>query len=81
MQKCLVLFREFTDSIRNKLFNTNTDLSSLNLQRGRDHGLPSYTKWRELCGLPVPSADSHTNWTELVDLKGDPRKAFKSLYK
>jgi len=43
------------DDVRNFLFgepgNDGFDLVSLNIQRGRDHGLPSYNDVREMLGL------------------------------
>ncbi|XP_078256164.1 thyroid peroxidase [Rhinoraja longicauda] len=43
------------------------DLASLNLQRGRDHGLPGYNEWRECCKL------------ERLETKTDIRKAISDL--
>nr|XP_035937487.1 thyroid peroxidase isoform X7 [Halichoerus grypus] len=56
------------------------DLASINLQRGRDHGLPGYNAWREFCGLPrlETRADLRTAMANasiagrIMDLYGHP---------
>ncbi|XP_065940290.1 peroxidase-like protein [Magallana gigas] len=55
--------RFLVNGIRNRLFEnfnfmgpsvetTSLDLGALNVQRGREHGIPSYNAYRQFCGLP-----------------------------
>ena len=60
------------DDVRNFLFGPpgsgGFDLGSLNIQRGRDHGLPSYNEAREAYGLAkVTSFAEITSDTEIAD--------------
>lgn len=52
------------------------DLAAINVQRGRDHGIPPYTAWRSPCGLsPV------RNWTDLPRVMSpETAQRFRSLY-
>eukprot|EP00775_Hariotina_reticulata_P010239 gene10239-10398_t len=69
----------FAAAVQNELFgpaNTNgSDLFSVNIQRGRDHGLPDYNTCRRLFGLPAARSFS--------DITSDPSllAALQSLYR
>lgn len=53
------------------------DLISLNIQRGRDHGLPGYNVFRELCGLS--KAFSFQDLSDAMD--EEQIELFSKLYK
>ncbi|CAI8035664.1 Peroxidasin homolog [Geodia barretti] len=43
-----------TSVLTSNLFRTHLDLASLNIQRGRDHGLPPYPTWERYCEETFP---------------------------
>jgi len=80
-QKSQDLDASFSPELTQHLFQQESeqfglDLVSLNIQRGRDHGLAPYTAWRKLCGQePVNS------WKELSEMFPDMNVArLQALY-
>lgn len=73
-----------TPAIRNRLFQTKPgngfDLSALNIQRGRDHGIPGYNRWRQFCGFE-PAYHFKVGKLGLLDHSPKTAKALLSVYK
>ncbi|XP_052660873.1 eosinophil peroxidase-like [Harpia harpyja] len=69
------------EELQNHLFEQTEimglDLAALNMQRGRDHGLPGYNAWRRFCGLSQPQ-----NVDEFSEVLGNSKlaKKFMKLY-
>jgi peroxidase len=65
-----------SDTFQNNLLpslnaNARVDMASINVQRGRDHGIPSYNKYRELCGFGLAKSFDdlkNTMWENTIEL-------------
>nr|XP_022915574.1 chorion peroxidase [Onthophagus taurus] len=71
----------FTPELKEHLFENKNqicglDLVSLNIQRGRDHGLPGYTKFREICQLKKVN-----NFDDIEDINQETVNYIRSIYR
>uniref|UniRef100_A0A673A9M8 Eosinophil peroxidase n=1 Tax=Sphaeramia orbicularis TaxID=375764 RepID=A0A673A9M8_9TELE len=67
-----MMVEELTERLFQAQGGMPLDLAALNLQRGRDHGLPGYSSWRRFCGLSVPYSTS-----DLAEILGNLTLAHK----
>ncbi|CAG0883375.1 unnamed protein product [Darwinula stevensoni] len=74
--------RFYTDQVTNKLFQPRNsthglDLVTINIQRGRDHGIPSYIQFRQKCGLKTPKQF----WEMYNIVEPEAMQIFQRLYR
>ena len=80
-QRGHLLDKKFVEDITNHLFERKKgagglDLVALNVQRGRDHGLPGYNNYREICDVGRAK-----NFDDLKDfISGEDVEKLKNLY-
>lgn len=66
--------QRITTVLTERMFG-NSDLASTNINRGRDHGLPSYNTWRTFCGMPRANS-----FQELNEIPQGVRNSLATLY-
>ena len=64
-----------TTTLTDHLLRNELDLASLNIQRGRDHGLPPYITWQRYCNttfprLPLPDFSNFITFIDFLKLYG-----------
>ena len=73
---------KITEDVANHLFEfknkkfSGLDLAALNIQRGRDHGIPGYNKYRQMCGLLEAS-----DFTHLTEIPFEFRLKLAKVYR
>ena len=81
VQKCFYSNRIIENAARNDLFlddeGNSFDLASLNIQRGRDHGLPSYTAFRKFCELDAKEVQ---DFRDLQDIERNSIRKLSRVY-
>ncbi|RZF46188.1 hypothetical protein LSTR_LSTR011542 [Laodelphax striatellus] len=74
---------QFSEAITNFLYRENQsyglDRLSLDIQRGRDHGLPGYNVFREFCGLPKVKEFAQLTDKIPIEVVGKLKKLYKSV--
>ncbi|KJH50314.1 immunoglobulin I-set domain protein [Dictyocaulus viviparus] len=72
-----LLNMELTEKLFHRFHEIALDLAVMNIQRGRDHGLPGYVEYRRFCNFSIP-----TTWDDLAaDIPDNTvRSKLKALY-